>query len=194
MFLEADLVRIVRVGFVAVNRLCAVRVLDALSVPCRRTSAVHTSEAALSGRFLLRRPVEPWRRQISTKLRLTVASLGTGGAAGVAAHWRACFKAVELGAGVHLRLLGDSSLRAVGVAVRDRARGAASGRFFVQRVAVDESPVAGCGLRAVVEDPYDLDSLVVISWGMVYDRWKGKYRDHGQQDVAGCGGLEGGDG
>jgi hypothetical protein len=29
---------------------------------------------------------------------------------------------------------------------------------------------------------------------MVYDRWKGKYRDHGQQDVAGCGGLEGGDG
>jgi hypothetical protein len=160
MFLEADLVRVVGVGFVAVYRLGAVWVLNTLSIRTPSTANTSTTEACVctSHLFLLGRSVEAARSgEVAAELRLAIAALGTRWAAGIAADGAAGFEAVELRGGVHLwLLLGDCGLRAVGVAVGDWARGAAAGCLFVQRVAVDERPVAGGGLRAVVEDPYDL--------------------------------------
>ena len=172
MLLEADLIRIIRVRFVAVDGLRAVRVVDPMlgALFLRRRSCVHAAELR-GGR---------------------VAGLRAGGAAGIAGDGGGGFEAVELGRSIHLRLLvvGNLGLGAVGVAVGDGARLARARVLLVQGVGVDKSAVAGGGLGAVVEDPDNLGESAKQSEIVE----EGAYRDHGEQDVAGSCGLEGSDG
>jgi hypothetical protein len=172
MLLEADLVGVVRVRLVAVDGLRAVGVLDRgflwrLVGGC--CAAAHASELRCS----------------------RSAPLGTCRTARVAGDGRRCLEAVELCRGVHLRcLLVDLGFRAVHVAVGDGARLARARELLVQGIRVDEGAVAGMGLRAVVEYPHNLG----LSVSAEPRAREGAYVDHGQEDVAGTGSLEGRDG
>ena len=138
MLLEADLVGVVWVRFVAVDGLCAVWILDTLfcGLVLGGRLRVHAAESRAGA----------------------VAALSACGTAGIAGDGRRGFEAVELGGRVHLRLLavGDLGLRAVGVAVGDWARRARAGVLLVQSVRVDEGAVARGWLGAIVEDPDNL--------------------------------------
>ena len=88
--------------------------------------------------------------------------MGACGSTRIAGDGGGGLEAVELGGGVHLRLLavGNLGLRAVGVAVGDGAGRARAGLLLVQGIRVDEGAVARGWLGAVVEDP---DNLAFIN-------------------------------
>lgn len=148
MLLKADLIGVVGIGFVAVNGLGAVRVLDALL----------DRRLVLGGWCLGAHAAELRNR--------AVAALGAWGPAGIAGDGGRGLEAVQLGRGVHLRLLavGDLGLGAVGEAVGDGTRGARAGLLLVQGVRVDKGAVARGRLGAVVEDPDNLKVLVRYPW------------------------------
>jgi hypothetical protein len=146
VLLEADLVRVVGIGLVAVDGLRSVGVLDRgfllWLVVWGLGVVAHAAELRWCG---------------------GVAALGTCWAAGVAGDGRRGLEAVELRGGVHLRrLLVYLGLWAVHVAVGDGTRGARAGMLLVEGIRVDESAVAGLWLRAIVEYPYDLGLSVAV--------------------------------
>jgi hypothetical protein len=160
VLLEADLVGVVRVRFVAVDGLGAVRVLDG-RVLLLLLLGVHVALLLLLQ--LQRRVVVGHAAELGCR---GVAALGASGTAGVAGHGGRRLEAVELCRRVHLgRLVVDLGFRADGVAVGDGARGARARVLLVQGIRVDKGAVAGLRLRAVVEDPYDLGMLEMEAAG-----------------------------
>ena len=153
MLAERNLVRVVRVRFIAINRLRAVRIL-------RR----------LANRTLLRLMLDRWLRGGCLHgLRLCGGREGGGGgalafgfawaAAGEAGDGGAGLEAGERGGVVHWLLgLGGGVLRfrAVGLLRHVFAGAAAGGAVFVEREGVDGLAVRGLGLGAEVEYPDDL--------------------------------------
>jgi hypothetical protein len=151
VFLEANLVGVVRVRFVAVDGLGAVRVLDG-GVLLLLLLGFHVVLLLLRRRVVVGHAAELGRGR--------VAALGAGGAAGVPGDGGRGLEAVELRGCVHLRrLVVDLSFGPDGVAVGDGARGARARVLFVQGVRVDKGAVGGLRLGAVVEDPYNLSVL-----------------------------------
>lgn len=156
MFLEADLIRVVRVRLVAVDGLGAVGILNR-----RVLLLLRLVVGGRRGVDVVAHAAELWRRR--------VACLGARGAAWVAGDGRGCLEAVELGGRVHLgRLVVElgfwAGLRVGGVG--DGARGAGAWVLFVEGVRVDEGAVGGLGLGAIVEDPDDLRRVVSMRSGV----------------------------
>lgn len=141
MLLEADLVGIIWVRFVAVDGLCTIWVFERgfwlrFVIGGRRCS-VHSHAAKLRCR--------------------RIATLCANWTTGVARYRRGCFETIQLRGSVHLgSLVVDLCLWAVRVAIRNGARRARAWLLLVQGIRIDKSAMAGLRLRAVVEDPDNL--------------------------------------
>lgn len=174
MLREANLVCVVRVGFVRIDGLGAVWVLGG----CRDFGLwLVDSCRCLGGRV-----VELWLRR--------VAAHGADRTTVVAGDWGGCLEPVELSRSVHLWRVCNGGIWAVVVSVVGNVAGAAHGWLLalVESKGIDVGAVAGIWLGAIVEDPHDL--RVSVSY-MEVTVWQKTYANHGEEDEAGSGCLLG---